>query len=39
VAVLLTPLLYIGHHLIDNYLGKEVAEEMMKEASQDTSFL
>lgn len=39
VAILLTPLLYLGHHWIDLYLGKEVAEEMMQEASEDTSFL
>ncbi|MGY6523255.1 MAG: queuosine precursor transporter [Mongoliitalea sp.] len=39
VAILLTPLLYLGHHLIDQYLGKEVAEQMTQEASSDTSFL
>jgi uncharacterized integral membrane protein (TIGR00697 family) len=39
VAILLTPLLYVGHYLIDNYLGKEVAEAMTKEAANDTSFL
>jgi queuosine precursor transporter len=39
VAVALTPVLYLGHYLIDNYLGKEVAEQMTKEASEDTSFL
>lgn len=39
VAILLTPLLYLAHYLIDNYLGQELAEEMMKEAGQDTSFL
>lgn len=39
VAILLTPLLYLGHHLIDNYLGKEVAERMTEEAMEDTSFL
>jgi queuosine precursor transporter len=39
VAILLTPLLYVGHGLIDNYLGKELAEDMTKEASQDRSFL
>jgi queuosine precursor transporter len=39
VAILLTPVLYLGHHLIDKYLGQEVAEEMTKEASADTSFL
>ncbi len=39
VAVLLTPLLYLGHSLIDRYLGKELAEEMVKEASGDRAFL
>ncbi|PRY90936.1 queuosine precursor transporter [Mongoliibacter ruber] len=39
VAVLLTPLLYLGHYLIDNYLGKDIADQMTKEASEDTSFL
>ncbi|GHB24017.1 queuosine precursor transporter [Mongoliitalea lutea] len=39
VAILLTPLLYLGHHLIDQYLGKEVAQQMTQEASSDTSFL
>lgn len=39
VAVLLTPLLYLGHGLIDRYLGEELAEEMVKEASGDRSFL
>lgn len=39
VAILLTPLLYLGHYFIDRYLGKEAAEKMTKEASSDTSFL
>lgn len=39
VAILLTPLLYVGHGLIDRYLGKELAEDMAKEASMDRSFL
>ncbi len=39
IAILLTPLLYVGHGLIDRYLGKELAEEMTKEASQDRAFL
>ncbi len=39
VAIALTPLLYLGHGIIDRYLGKELAEEMMKEASLDRSFL
>lgn len=33
VAVLLTPLIYLGHHLIDGYLGKENAERLTDEAA------
>ncbi|WP_373495675.1 queuosine precursor transporter [Aquiflexum sp.] len=39
VAIFLTPLLYVGHGLIDNYLGKEISDQMTKEAAEDTSFL
>lgn len=39
VAIVLTPLLYVAHYLIDNYLGKSLAHELMTEASEDTSFL
>lgn len=39
VAVILTPLLYVAHHWIDRFLGKELAEEMIVEASHDTSFI
>ena len=39
VAILLTPLLYLGHYLIDGYLGKDVAEQLTSEASKDTSFV
>ncbi|HEX9739527.1 MAG TPA: queuosine precursor transporter [Ignavibacteriaceae bacterium] len=34
VAVILTPVLYVIHYLIDIYLGKEKAEELMHEAAQ-----
>ncbi len=33
VAVVLTPVLYVVHSVIDNYLGKELAEQMMAEAA------
>ncbi len=33
VAILLTPLIYLGHYLIDNYLGKELSNEMKEEAT------
>lgn len=39
VAILLTPLLYVGHIAIDRYLGKELAEKMAKEASEDHSLV
>jgi uncharacterized integral membrane protein (TIGR00697 family) len=39
VAVLLTPVLYVAHGVIDRYLGKELSEKMAKEASADRSFL
>jgi queuosine precursor transporter len=40
VAVLLTPVIYLGHYWIDRYLGKENAEKLTSEAaSKSTSFL
>lgn len=33
IAIILTPLIYLGHYLIDNYLGKEKAEALMEEAT------
>lgn len=36
VAIGMTPFIYLGHSIIDRYLGKENAEMMMKEA-QDSS--
>ena len=39
VALALTPLLYIAHGLIDRYLGKDLAEHMAKEATEDKAFL
>ena len=38
VAILLTPLLYLGHGLIDQYLGKELAHKMAEDATADRSF-
>ncbi len=34
VAILLTPLLYLAHYLIDNYLGKDKAREVADEAAE-----
>ena len=36
VAILLTPLIYLGHYLIDNYLGKENAALISEEASKES---
>lgn len=33
LAILLTPLIYLAHHWIDNYLGAEKAEELKRQAS------
>ena len=33
VAILLTPVIYLLHYLIDRFLGKELAEKMKKEAA------
>lgn len=38
VAVILTPLLYMAHYIIDTYLGKELAEEMTESAAQSELF-
>jgi queuosine precursor transporter len=34
VAILLTPLIYLGHFLIDRYLGKASAEKLTREAME-----
>ncbi len=34
VAILLTPVIYFGHMLIDAYLGKSYAETLMKDATE-----
>lgn len=39
VAVILTPLLYVGHHIIDRYLGKENAEHLTTEAAASSKSL
>ena len=36
IAIILTPLLYLGHNLIDNYLGKEAAHKMAEEAARES---
>lgn len=40
VAILLTPLIYLGHYVIDRYLGKENAQQISEEAARESnSFL
>ena len=36
VAILLTPLIYLGHSLIDNFLGKENAARLSDEAARES---
>ena len=36
IAISITPFLYIVHAIVDRYLGKELAERMMREAHTDT---
>jgi hypothetical protein len=34
VAICLTPLIYVGHYLIDRYLGRDLAKQLTEEASE-----
>lgn len=36
IAVVLTPLIYVGHSMIDRYLGEEQAEHLIKTAAEKT---
>jgi len=36
VAIVLTPLIYIAHYFIDQYLGKELSREMQDEAADNS---
>ncbi|WP_276373552.1 queuosine precursor transporter [Chryseolinea sp. H1M3-3] len=36
VAILLTPVIYLGHSLIDQYLGKEAAEKISADAAKES---
>jgi hypothetical protein len=33
VAILLTPVIYLAHHLIDRYLGKDLSDQLQDEAA------
>jgi len=39
VAILLTPLIYLGHYLIDKYLGKNNADKIIEEAAAKSNSL
>ena len=39
VAIALTPLIYLGHYLIDGYLGKAAADELAEEAAKKSKSL
>ncbi len=40
IAILMTPVIYLGHYAIDRYLGKENAQKISDEAAQESnSFL
>jgi len=36
VAILLTPIIYLGHAMIDKYLGKEEAEKISSDAAEES---
>ncbi len=36
MAIILTPLIYLAHYLIDNYLGEELATKLKAEAAAST---
>ncbi len=35
IAIVLTPLLYIAHSIIDNYLGRETSDKIIEEAYEE----
>jgi uncharacterized integral membrane protein (TIGR00697 family) len=39
VAILLTPMIYLGHFIIDRYLGKENAQKISEEAAAESNSL
>ncbi len=38
IAIILTPVIYLAHYLIDQYLGEDLANKMKTEATADQSF-
>lgn len=39
IAIAITPLIYAGHGVIDKYLGKELADKMIKEAAESSQLI
>jgi len=37
IAILITPILYLAHWIMDSYLGKETAEALIKKAEESTT--
>jgi uncharacterized integral membrane protein (TIGR00697 family) len=37
VAILLTPVIYAGHYIIDKYLGKSYSEEIIEDSNKETN--
>ena len=36
IAILLTPLIYLGHYLVNNYLGKELSDQLIEQAAKNS---
>ncbi|PKP47766.1 MAG: hypothetical protein CVT95_05275 [Bacteroidetes bacterium HGW-Bacteroidetes-12] len=36
IAILLTPLIYLGRYLVNNYLGKELSEQLIEQAAENS---
>ena len=39
IAVLMTPLIYLTHYIIEKYLGKDQANKMKQKAQEETAFI
>lgn len=35
IAIILTPLIYLGHYVVDKYLGEELSDQLIKQAVDD----
>jgi len=36
IAIILTPLIYLGRYLVNNYLGKELSEQLIEQAAENS---